>query len=238
MTGLAAAFGFLTVIGRGSQPSRSAAPWFGLVGALIGWCVGATWWGANEIWSPFLAALLAVAADLVLTGALHADGLADTADGLLPHAPRERRLEIMRQPDVGAFGVVVLSIALLVRASSLAAIEPDIVMLTALWALSRACITVVMVAVPYARDGGLATPFLGGFRTVAVAAGSVMALVIAAMWWRAGWLGVATTLSVPVAVAALAMLAVRRVGGFTGDILGAGIFAGETVALVVLAGTW
>src|SRR4051812_18747118 len=97
------ALGLLTTFGRrgGALSSRSLL-WFPVIGAGLGAIVGGAWWVADQAWSPLAAAVIVVIVDLAVTGMLHLDGLADSADGLLPHATRERRLEIMRTPDVGA----------------------------------------------------------------------------------------------------------------------------------------
>ena len=94
-TGPRSALGFLTVAGGASTPGASALPWFGPVGALIGLAVGGTYWLGLSLTSPTLAAAAAITVDLVLTGLLHIDGLADSADGLLPPLDRERRFTVM-----------------------------------------------------------------------------------------------------------------------------------------------
>ena len=87
------ALGFLTVVGGAAPPDRRAPAWFGPVGAALGLAVGGAWWVAGELWPPLVAALVAVAVDAGLTGMLHFDGLADSADGLLPPLDRGRRLD-------------------------------------------------------------------------------------------------------------------------------------------------
>src|SRR5581483_9690508 len=114
------ALGFLTVLGGARRPTGRALRWFPVVGALIGAAVGGVWWSADQAFPPLLAGGLALAADLAITGLLHLDGLADTADGLLPHADRDRRLAIMRAPDVGAFGVATVAGVLLLRFAAFA----------------------------------------------------------------------------------------------------------------------
>src|SRR5205085_224245 len=88
---------------------RRTLAWFPVVGALIGTVLGGVWWGAERLWPVPVAAALVVAADLALTGMLHFDGLMDSADGLLPHLTRDRRLDVMPQPDVGALAVALLA---------------------------------------------------------------------------------------------------------------------------------
>src|SRR4051812_17036191 len=97
-----AAISFLTPLGGARSPSPSAWRWFPLVGAGLGGLLGAGWWAADRLWPRPVAAALVVAADLALTGLLHIDGLVDSADGLLPHLDRDRRLAVMSEPDVGA----------------------------------------------------------------------------------------------------------------------------------------
>jgi adenosylcobinamide-GDP ribazoletransferase len=80
---LIGALAFLTIIGRGRRPDANQQLWFPVVGAMIGALVGVVWWGAAQWWPPAVTGALAVAADLVITGLLHLDGLADSADGLL-----------------------------------------------------------------------------------------------------------------------------------------------------------
>src|SRR6476620_7827464 len=99
------ALAFLTPLGRATVPDQRTMSWFPVVGALVGTVVGCVWWGSDRLWPPAVAAALTIAADLALTGMLHVDGLADSADGLLPHLPRERGLAVRSDRAVGAYGV-------------------------------------------------------------------------------------------------------------------------------------
>jgi adenosylcobinamide-GDP ribazoletransferase len=236
LSDLRGAVAFLTVIGRGSAPSSSAMGWFPVVGALVGTVVGLAWWGANEVWGPLLAATVAVGVDLAITGALHHDGLADTADGLLPHLEPDRRLEVMRTPDVGAFAVVTVVVVVLLRVGALASMEPDVVLVAGVWCASRTAMVLVARTLPYARtDGGLASAFLGRSPIVPAAVG--VALSTALLAWF-GWPALAAAVALVVVSAAVAWMAHRRIGGFTGDVLGAVGVLGETAALLTLAARW
>ncbi len=235
------ALGFLTILGGAAPLDRRAPAWFGLVGALVGLGVGAVWWAAAELWPAVVAALLAVGVDAVLTGMLHLDGLADSADGLLPPVERERRLAIMAAPDVGAFGMVVVVLVLAGRVAALASLAPDPLLVAGLWAAARAGMALTISAVPYARTSGAASGFAGRGAGPAVlsllAAGALVAGAVVAAG-LGGWAGVATT-AAPVAVfVAVIALAVRRLGGYTGDVLGAAGVVAETVGLVVAAARW
>lgn len=252
------ALSFLTVIGRGRRPGPHAVPWFGPVGLVLGLALGGLWWAVGRAWPAGVAAALVVAADLALTGMLHFDGLVDSADGLLPHLDRAARLDVMRAPDVGAFGVAAGGGVLLARWAALAALRPAPLLLGGLWCASRAGMGLVMGALPYARGPeGLAAGFLGpgsGGGTAeagplpssapsraapARAAGAMAVLAGAAVAgaWRlpAGPVAVGAAL---LATAAVAGLGRRRLGGYTGDVLGAAGFVAETVGLVVAAARW
>lgn len=100
------ALAFLTPVGGAVTPTPAALAWFPLVGLALGSAVGGVWWGADQLWPPAVAAAVVVVADIGLTGMLHLDGLVDAADGLLPHLSPARRLEVMAEPTVGAYGVV------------------------------------------------------------------------------------------------------------------------------------
>src|SRR5215813_12138495 len=155
------AVSFLTPFGGAADPKPSALAWFPLVGAIIGLAVGGVWWAAQRAWAPPAAAAIAVIADAALTGMLHLDGLADAADGLLPPLSRARRLEVMADPHLGAFGVAGLAIVLLTRFGAFASMAPSLLAVAALWAGSRTAMAVTAGTVPYARPAGLASAFLG-----------------------------------------------------------------------------
>jgi len=235
--GFRQALGFLTVLGGSSSPGPDALVWFPVVGAVIGVAVGGTWWAAAQLWPRPIAAALAVAADLVCTGMLHLDGLCDTADGLLPPMSPERRLAVMRAPDVGAFGVGVAALVLLLRWVTLAARAPSVLMVAGVWVASRTAMAVVVASVPYARAEGLASAFRGGRSTPAViVGGSVLGLGLAAGWRPL--VGPGAVLATASGAAAVVAFARHRVGGFTGDVLGAAGMVGETVGLLVAAARW
>jgi len=228
------AIAFLTPLGGPAVPDARTLSWFPAVGALIGLAVGGAWWAADRIWPPLVAAAVALVVDLALTGLLHVDGLVDSADGLLPQISRERRLEIMADPTVGAYGVIVAGAVLLLRVTALAAIAPDPVLLAGIWCASRTAMAVTARAVPYARaEGGLASALLGGdWRPVGLS-GVGLAVALAAVA-GGGQPIVAVALGLG-ASAGVVVAAHRRLGGFTGDVLGAAGVVAETVALLAAA---
>ena len=235
--GLRGALGFLTAFGGAAAPDRRAVVWFGPVGALVGLLVGAVWWGADELWPPLLAATLAVVADAALTGMLHLDGLADAADGLLPPLDRARRLTVMSDPHAGVFAVVVVVLVLGLRIVALAALAPNPLVLAGLWGAARAAMGLTLATVPYARTtGGLATAFTGISPLPSLVMGAAGLVVAAAVLGVPA--GPAAAAGLVLGAGGVVVLARRKLGGFTGDVLGAAGVVGETCALVVAAARW
>lgn len=232
------ALAFLTPLGGAAVPDRRTLSWFPLAGGLIGAVVGGVWWAASQVWPPVVAAALAVAADLAVTGMLHLDGLADSADGLLPHLTRARRLAVMAEPAVGAYGVAVVAVAVVLRFAALTATTPNVLLVAGVWCASRTVMAVTARWVRYARPcGGLATAMLGGGgRRLVLAYGPALALVLAAAGDRVR--GVAAVAACVASGAGVVALGRRRLGGFTGDVLGAAGVVGETLGLVVAATRW
>ncbi len=200
------------------------ASWaFPLAGALVGSVGALTYTIASGIRLPSaLAAALALGATLLITGCLHEDGLADTADGLGGGRGRARKLEIMRDSRLGTYGACALMMSLLLRWTALAAMAGPIAVASSLVAAhvsARAALPVFMHFVPPARLDGLSAqagqPALRS-TTVAVLLG-VLTLATA--------LGLAATIiGLVVATCAglfMAWLCMRQIGGQTGDVLGA-----------------
>ena len=236
------AVAFLTPLGGAVSPGPDALAWFPVVGAALGLAIGGVWWLAYQWWPPALAAVIVVGVDLALTGMLHFDGLVDSADGLL--APRDpaQRLAIMAAPDAGAFGVGAAVVALLCRWVALGLLHPAPLLLAGLWALSRSAMAVIVRTQRYARSdagGGLVSAFVpsaGSTGKLALAAGVAGSLLLAALWRaRAGPVAV---VAAGLGAAGVVMLARRRIGGYTGDVLGAAGVVAETVGLLVAAARW
>lgn len=236
------AVSFLTVLGRAGAPDSRTMSWFPLVGVGVGGIVGAIWWAAGRLWPAAVAAVIAVAVDAGVTGGLHLDGLADAADGLLPPVPTARRLEIMADPRVGAFGAVALVLVLALRSVSLAASVARPLVVVGLWCGSRTLMAVVARSLPYAhRERGTVSVFVDQRREAgaSVAArygaaaygfGAAVALAVLGVGVR----GVTIVAAEIVAALAVVWFGQRRLGGYTGDVLGASGVIGETVGLLVL----
>jgi adenosylcobinamide-GDP ribazoletransferase len=232
------ALAFLTPLPVSSRaPTGRTFLWFPVVGAVLGGVIGLLWKGLDDLTNGqgLIVAAMVVGADLALTGALHFDGLVDAADGLFAPVERARRLEIMAGPEVGAFGMATGLMALLLRVACLATLDPAPLLLIGLWCASRTVMACVAAALPYCRPEGLASAFLDDMPEALVigAAGALLAVFAAAGF---GWRGPLAVAAGLVAALGVALLARRRIGGFTGDILGACGVVCETVGLIVAAG--
>ena len=208
---------------------------------LIGLAVGALGGLVYELTlslglTPFIAAMLAVAATMLVTGALHEDGLADTADGFGGGATRERKLEIMRDSRIGTYGVLALLVTFSLKVGTLASIGDPLLAAIALMTAhiaARAAIPAFMFAVKPARADGLsAEAGRPPVQSVAIAAAlGVLALGVGLDPIR----GTAALLLLLLAGLILARLSLRQIGGQTGDVLGALEQCAEILVLLTAA---
>jgi adenosylcobinamide-GDP ribazoletransferase len=226
----------LPVPGKDKRKLSAAARAFPIAGALVGAVAGAALIGAYRAGlHPMASALAALAVAALLTGALHEDGLADTADGF-GGGTRAQKLKIMRDSRIGVYGVLALVLGVGIRASILAGLLGPWAAAAALVAagsLSRGFLPALMYLLPPARSGGLAKKAGKPTREGAVVAallGAMVALIflgqVAGLWAIA---------AAGVAVAAMAWLAQRQIGGQTGDVLGAAQQVAEMAVLAAAA---
>jgi len=210
---------------------------FSLVGAILGGILGGTAVALTPAVPPLAAAALAVCLELALTGCLHVDGLADSADGL-GGGDRRRALEIMRDHSLGTYGATAMSLDLIVKAAALGALAEsgDALPVAAALAVSRAAPLPLAAALPYARTGGGTGRLLADrLRPRAALAGVTLAGALAVA--LAGLAAAAAMTAAMLAVAgAIGLLAKRRLSGVTGDVMGAAVeLTGTAALLVVLA---
>jgi len=215
---------------------------FPLVGALLGAAAGAVLWGAGQLWNPWIAALLALAFSAWACGGFHEDGLADTCDGLGGAVSRERALAIMKDSRIGSYGALGLLFVTALRVAALAALAARDLQVAA-WALvwvgaaARWLPVALMGLLPYAGDAehAKAKPLAIG-------------LNLQPAGWALLWL-LALAAALPLTVRAFALSAGvllvllctlrawlrRRLGGYTGDTLGASEQLAEAALLLALA---
>jgi adenosylcobinamide-GDP ribazoletransferase len=237
--GLPRAISLLTILPApvGAAGLDGAAGWFVIVGVGIGALTGGVRVGAEQLLGRTPATVLAMIALVVVSGALHQDGLADTADGLGARGDRGRRLEVMRDSATGVFGALALigwALLLLTTLASLGAAHVLAALITAC-ALARWAALVHALATPPARRDGLgAAMHVSRAALLAATIFSVpLALAVCGLTPGAGALGGATL------SAALSVLFARRtLGGHTGDTLGATIAVTEVVVCITLLAVW
>lgn len=224
------------ITGEAAPDLARASRCYPLVGVLVGALAGLVLLAAGGLGLPAIpAALLTIAATVLMTGALHEDGLADLADGFGGGRDRTQKLAIMRDSRIGSYGVLALILAIALRGFSLAAIAEPIAAVAALItaeSLSRGGLAGIMTMLPSARSDGLAAhvgrPQGGDALSAAVIAAAAAFLLLS--WQLAALAILATVLS----QGGLALLARHQIGGYTGDVLGAAQQLAATAALLVL----
>lgn len=254
MNGLRSAVGFLTILPlaprRASDGMASARGWFPLVGLLI----GAALVGIDLLFTPvsllfplsdaaiyqrpafppLLSAVLIVVALAVLTRGLHLDGLMDSSDALLGGFTRDRRLAILRDPNVGAFAVIGVVCVILIKVIAISELPPlgRVSALLLFPCLSRWAMLLTMERYPYVRRRGLGTAFLRGRGRRQLALGLAVALLASAA--LAGVYGIALLAAASVLAWGIGAWAARLLGGVTGDVYGAVNEIVETTLLVLM----
>ena len=233
MNGLFAAIGFLTIVTTPTLRDgalASARQWFPFVGLGIGVALAVLDWGLNRgFWAitggefpPLLLAALLVTSLIVLTRALHLDGFMDTCDGLFGGADAGRRLEIMRDPHVGAFAVAGAICLLLITTTTLIALPAwdRLFALLIVPCLSRWAMVATMAVFPYARrEDGLGSAFFAGGTRIQTLIATVLAVVAAIVF--AGPTGIVLLAVAGATALVVGRYATSRLGGVTGDVYGA-----------------
>jgi adenosylcobinamide-GDP ribazoletransferase len=243
VTAIRDALAFLTrlPVGRpgGHEPARiaRALAWFPAVGLLVGVTVGGVRLLAGLALPAGPATVLALAAGVLLTGALHEDGLADTVDGLGALAGRERRLEILRDPRVGSYGALALVGTVLLAWSLLSGLDGEQCLRAAVvgHVLGRWAVLPQAFALPPARRDGVAA----GLR--ASPAGLILGTAVAAataLTVAGPTAGLASLGAALVITAACGAMVLRALGGSTGDTYGLTVKAVEVGVYLVLVAAW
>jgi adenosylcobinamide-GDP ribazoletransferase len=240
LTGFLAATQFLTRIPirlRREPDVAASVPWFPLVGALIGGAVGGTAAGLWHVVPPLVAAAVAVAIGLLITGAFHEDGLADVADAFGGGWTIQRRLEILKDSRHGSYGVAALCSSIVVRVLCLGSLPGPAAMFgaaVAAHAIGRAAAVGLMGVAPLATREGLGADYGQVATPMRTIVGVLSGLVLGALtvgWWVAPLAAAAI-----VSIGALRWLAMRKIGGISGDVLGACEQVAECLSLVTLTG--
>ncbi|HVO38529.1 MAG TPA: adenosylcobinamide-GDP ribazoletransferase [Spirochaetia bacterium] len=234
MRGFFSAVSFLTVlpVPEALKSRRDNAMFTGYpaAGFLIGCLLSVLFLAAGLLLPGLLSVIVLVGGSIALTGAIHLDGLADCADAFYGRRDRESTLRILKDPRIGTMGGAAIGLSLLFRSAAVSSLAVPVVLLAlpVLTAFSRAAVLAALRVLPYVRGtGGIITSALPRPAAALMLAGAVTATS-------------AALLPVPTAAAVLALAAFwrlswRRIGGCTGDVLGASIEIAEIVFLAALA---
>lgn len=228
-------------VGRFAQgsasPDLARSVWaFPVVGAVVGALGGIAYWLAHWLgMPPFLAGAWTLAAMLLVTGAFHEDGLADTADGFGGGRTRERKLEIMRDSRIGSYGALALGLSLLIRVGAIATLAvpgPVAGALIAAAVLGRASMILLLLLLRPARPDGMASAMATIPRWSALS-GLAFAAVLPFLCLPTGT-AIVTVVAALLSALAVARLARSQIGGHSGDVLGACAVIVDCVALTVI----
>ncbi len=238
MRNLRIAFGLMTTLpfslpdNWSTGDSGRAAVWYPFVGLVIGGITWLAWKGTMLIFPPMIAGVVTLVVWVALTGGLHLDGLADCCDGLFSSAAPERRLEIMKDSRMGAFGGIGLFLVLFLKATILIMLTSSAsfgIILAA--SLSRWCVLPAGL-LPLARPSGMGADFASGLRRASIFVSALLPLGIALAFASRGILSALAGLCAAVLVL---LFARSRIGGVTGDVFGMVIEVVETISLLVFA---
>lgn len=221
---------------RSPAPSLAQAQW---AYPLVGLPVGLIGWGALQgallLGLPALpAAALCLLVLALVTGGLHHDGLADFADGAGGGRDRAHALEIMKDSRLGSYGALALIFAVLLGGSALASVADSIglAIFCLIAVASRLAMLITLSELPPARDSGLGQSAAGTGSLLTLAPGAALCAVLAV---ASGWAGLAAIIAGGLIAGWLAWAALRRLGGQTGDVLGAVQLSSEVAMLVALS---
>ncbi|HEY9148062.1 MAG TPA: adenosylcobinamide-GDP ribazoletransferase [Gammaproteobacteria bacterium] len=216
------------------QLGRSVA-WYPLIGLLLGGILFSAAWLLQGS-EPLLVAALLLTFWVGLTGALHLDGLADSADAWVGGlGDRERTLAIMKDPASGPIGVVALVLVLLLKFAALVTLieAGEMIILLLLPALARSATATLFVTTPYVRAGGIGEALSQHAPRATVVLGLALLALLAVILLQ--WLGALLLLALTSGWLLLRQVAMRRLGGFTGDVAGAQLELLECLGLLVIA---
>lgn len=232
------AWAFLTRLPGGAHPPTErdlgrSVPWFPLVGAVVGALSGTVFWA---VWQPLgaqLAAVLAVATGVLVTGAFHEDGLADTADALGGTTPEQRR-EIMKDSRLGTFGTLALVLGTLVQIFAVMplASRDALVAMVLAHGVGRVLAVAAMSLAPAAASSGLGHSYTAHLRGLPCA---LSLLVSYGAAFALGPVGVFAVGAATGAALVVGLMAYRWFGGMTGDVLGATAQVSQMAALVAVS---
>jgi adenosylcobinamide-GDP ribazoletransferase len=237
LRGLISAIQFITSIPLGCTAifePRAMVPFFPVVGLILGLVVAVFDFVALYFWPVYVVAILDVVLLVVLTGALHIDGLGDTADGLYGRRPREQALKIMKDSRIGAMGLVAVVCVLAVKWAGLACLGPHRSLLIILVpAFARSAMIFGMYFLKYGRpEGGTGSPF---FENPPEKKAFIFIVIPAILSVFSGYRGIGLMLFFVLITGSIIMFYQKRMGCITGDMLGAMVEITEAGLFIVVS---
>lgn len=235
MTSIIAAFQFLTIFPTlirrmfTSREMGQAVGWFPLVGVVLGLLLYGVHTAAQLFFPANVSSALTIFAWVIFTRAFHLDGFMDTCDGLFGGFTPERRLEIMKDSRMGAFGVAGGILVLLTQHAALTSSANVFCALILATTLGRWASPLVIYSFPYAREDGLGSEMKKNVRLPEVVIATLITLLTA--WFAAGWMGLILMLIAAMVGWMIAKYTLRLIPGLTGDIYGT---VTTTVEMIVL----
>lgn len=214
-------------VGFEQQWLHHASRYFPLVGVVVGAVAAAVYAAAAQLWPAPVAVLLSTAASIYLTGAFHEDGFADMCDGFGGGMTRERVMEIMKDSRIGTYGAVGAGLLIALKCTLLAQLPlaGAVAALMVAHPLSRLAASALIWKLQYARDEGKAKPLaqdMSGAEFAIASVGALLPLVVVGAIGTLPWLRLAACVGAAALAAVwLGAKCVRRIGGYTGDCLGA-----------------
>jgi adenosylcobinamide-GDP ribazoletransferase len=206
---------------RGGSDTERALPWMPVVGALVGVAVALVYVAARAVIAPWVSASLAIATGILITGALHEDGLADVADAFGARVDRARAIEILQDPHHGTYGVLAMILSVVTRIGAVATMGSwtALAALPAAHSLGRAGSLGLMSSIPAADSSTLGASYkrhpIGNGAVAGFAFASALSIVMLGFWSPVA-IGI-----VIVASLGVGLLSIQKIGGFNGDVLGA-----------------
>jgi adenosylcobinamide-GDP ribazoletransferase len=249
MNGIALLFKFMTRLPVGFEPKfdsdnlGKSMKFFPIVGMVMGIILFGFFWGLSHIiYSPMVMAVILVIIEVVLTGGLHLDGLADTFDGIFSYRSKQKMLEIMKDSRLGTNGGLVLilyfilKVALLYELNLIIGIPAGVVLLLTP-AFARLNSVVNCASAPYARATGMGKTFVDNTNGTGVIIATILTLIYGALVCNLFLIPYAILVIVPILMVlgyVFAKLMTRKIGGITGDTLGAVVELSEILVILML----
>lgn len=249
MNGIALLFKFMTRLPVGFEPKfdsdnlGKSMKFFPIVGMVMGIILFGFFWGLSHIiYSPMVMAVILVIIEVVLTGGLHLDGLADTFDGIFSYRSKQKMLEIMKDSRLGTNGGLVLilyfilKVALLYELNLIIGIPAGVVLLLTP-AFARLNSVVNCASAPYARATGMGKTFVDNTNGTGVIIATILTLIYGAVVCNLFLIPYAILVIVPILMVlgyVFAKLMTRKIGGITGDTLGAVVELSEILVILML----